>query len=496
PALTEAGRRHPVTAGLDGAGQGAPSGAAADLPPWGRWLQYSEMRAAPDADVVMEAEGDPLLILRRQGEGRVALLASDQVWLWGRGFEGGGPQSELLRRIAHWSMKEPELEEEALTVTPAPPGPDGAQRVTITRRSVETSVPPVTILGPNSGSGAGAALGADGPVDGSATSPRGSAPGEPSGAAETPSGTAAPPDNQAGSTAGTVPGEPSGGTETQSGTTAPSDGQAESTAGAVPGAAAASDGAESTPGVPSSGSDAIPGATEQPDSRPDNTSDAPTQPADGAESTPGAGPNEPTGRAEALPGASAPPANSDEAAADAASGANAPSDGRPENTSDAAQHANAAQSTPGAGPAGATEAARIDLTETAPGRFSAEWTAPGPGLYVASQGDLRRSFALGPPSPREFRRVIAEEADFAPATAATGGAILRLSDGIPTLRTVAPGRPAHGSALSGNWLGITERGAQTIAGLSRHPVLPPWAWLALIGTLLTLGWLADGRRRG
>ena len=48
---------------------------------------------------------ETLLIANRVGEGRVALLTSDQVWLWGRGFEGGGPQTELLRRIAHWSMK-------------------------------------------------------------------------------------------------------------------------------------------------------------------------------------------------------------------------------------------------------------------------------------------------------------------------------------------------------------------------------------------------------
>jgi hypothetical protein len=42
------------------------------------------------------------------------LLLSDQIWLWSRGHEGGGPQAELLRRIAHWLMKEPELEESAL----------------------------------------------------------------------------------------------------------------------------------------------------------------------------------------------------------------------------------------------------------------------------------------------------------------------------------------------------------------------------------------------
>ena len=43
------------------------------------------------------------------------MLLSDQGWLWARGFEGGGPQTELLRRLAHWLMKEPDLEEEALS---------------------------------------------------------------------------------------------------------------------------------------------------------------------------------------------------------------------------------------------------------------------------------------------------------------------------------------------------------------------------------------------
>ena len=42
-------------------------------------------------------------------------LLSDQIWLWARGFEGGGPQAELLRRLAHWLMKEPELETEKLS---------------------------------------------------------------------------------------------------------------------------------------------------------------------------------------------------------------------------------------------------------------------------------------------------------------------------------------------------------------------------------------------
>ena len=69
----------------------------------------------PQGDVVMDgAEKKPLLVLNRQGKGRVALLLSDHAWLWARGYEGGGPHVDLLRRLAHWLMKEPDLEEEAL----------------------------------------------------------------------------------------------------------------------------------------------------------------------------------------------------------------------------------------------------------------------------------------------------------------------------------------------------------------------------------------------
>ena len=56
-------------------------------------------------------------MLDQVGKGRVAELLSDQIWLWARGFEGGGPQAELLRRLAHWLMKEPELEEEKLSAS-------------------------------------------------------------------------------------------------------------------------------------------------------------------------------------------------------------------------------------------------------------------------------------------------------------------------------------------------------------------------------------------
>ncbi|PCD77980.1 hypothetical protein [Pseudothioclava arenosa] len=145
PRPTELGLRHPVTAGLDGAPPAAGQPEAEGVPHWGRWLRQIEVEN-PTGEVVMEGAGNtPLLVLSRQGEGRVALLASDHAWLWDRGFEGGGPQLELLRRIAHWSMKEPELEEEALYAEIEP----GSLSVTLVRRSMAPSVPPVALTHPD-----------------------------------------------------------------------------------------------------------------------------------------------------------------------------------------------------------------------------------------------------------------------------------------------------------------------------------------------------------
>lgn len=107
PRLTETGERHPVTRGLEGS--------AAEPPQWSRWFRLIDIQQ-PDGEVVMQgAEDRPLLVLNRRGEGRVGMLLSDQGWLWARGFEGGGPHVSLYRRMAHWLMKEPELEEERLT---------------------------------------------------------------------------------------------------------------------------------------------------------------------------------------------------------------------------------------------------------------------------------------------------------------------------------------------------------------------------------------------
>ncbi len=135
PKLTDLGRRHPVTEGLE---EAAPEGG------WGRWFRAIEVEQL-DGQVLMTGPRDlPLLVLNRVDQGRVAVLASDHAWLWGRGYEGGGPQLELLRRLAHWMLKEPELEEETLTATVT------GEAMTITRRSMLEEPPgPVTITGPD-----------------------------------------------------------------------------------------------------------------------------------------------------------------------------------------------------------------------------------------------------------------------------------------------------------------------------------------------------------
>ncbi len=141
PRISELGARHPVTEGLENF---APRPRAEDgTPGWGRWLRMIDTEPVSGHTVMTGPEQRPLLVLDRVGRGRIALLASDQAWLWHRGFEGGGPQLELLRRLAHWMMGEPELEEEALRATAR--GPD----VTITRRSLALGARSVSIEGPD-----------------------------------------------------------------------------------------------------------------------------------------------------------------------------------------------------------------------------------------------------------------------------------------------------------------------------------------------------------
>lgn len=138
PKVTETGERHPVTLGLSRFGEGAE-----DAPRWGRWLRHVDVDQLSGAALMSGYEDRPLLVLDRVGEGRVAVIASDHSWLWSRGFEGGGPQAELLRRLAHWLMKEPELEEEALSAAAQ------GSTLTVERRSVTEEPETLEVVSPS-----------------------------------------------------------------------------------------------------------------------------------------------------------------------------------------------------------------------------------------------------------------------------------------------------------------------------------------------------------
>ncbi|TMJ99615.1 MAG: hypothetical protein E6G77_12490 [Alphaproteobacteria bacterium] len=133
--LTELGKRHPVTRGLEGAEQ--------DPPRWSRWFRLVDSRASKGTTIMQGPDNKPLLLLSREGEGRVALLLSDHIWLWARGYEGGGPHLDLLRRLSHWLMKQPDLEEEALRLLVR------GRDLTVQRQTMSDSVSDVTLTTPS-----------------------------------------------------------------------------------------------------------------------------------------------------------------------------------------------------------------------------------------------------------------------------------------------------------------------------------------------------------
>ncbi len=133
--LSEIGKRHPVTRGLEGS--------ASEPPHWSRFFRTVNTRNADSPPLMTGADDQPLLLLSRYGEGRVALLLSDHIWLWARGYEGGGPHLDLLRRMSHWLMKEPELDEEALRLQVR------GKQLVVQRQTMADTVAPVTVTAPS-----------------------------------------------------------------------------------------------------------------------------------------------------------------------------------------------------------------------------------------------------------------------------------------------------------------------------------------------------------
>ncbi len=132
PQLTDLGNRHSVTAGLHNGAE------------WGPWMRYMRVEAGTAETLIEAPDGSPLLLLDRIDEGRSAAVMSDQIWLWARGYQGGGPYAELIRRTAHWLMKEPELEEELLELSGA-----NGDTLNARLRTLHETPEPLQVIGPN-----------------------------------------------------------------------------------------------------------------------------------------------------------------------------------------------------------------------------------------------------------------------------------------------------------------------------------------------------------
>ena len=133
--VSDDGKKHPVTRGLLGADQTPPA--------WSPWFRQISASVTRGTSIMNGVDAKPVLVLSREGKGRVAELLSDQMWLWARGYDGGGPYLDLLRRLAHWLMKEPDLEEEALRASV-----DG-KSFTVIRQSLKKEVPAAIVTLPS-----------------------------------------------------------------------------------------------------------------------------------------------------------------------------------------------------------------------------------------------------------------------------------------------------------------------------------------------------------
>ncbi len=107
PNYTQTGQNHPITKEKIGSFQKT-----------GPWLRHVATTIQNEQDRILMTGTDnfPLIVIGEREKGRIAQLASDQIWLWERAYKEGGAHTKLLRRLVHWLMKEPELEEEKISI--------------------------------------------------------------------------------------------------------------------------------------------------------------------------------------------------------------------------------------------------------------------------------------------------------------------------------------------------------------------------------------------
>jgi len=69
-----------------------------------------------------------------------------------------------------------------------------------------------------------------------------------------------------------------------------------------------------------------------------------------------------------------------------------------------------------------------------------------------------------------------------------------LTDGVPDLRRVKPGREAGGRELGGKgWIGLRANGDYVVAGITQLPLLPGIALFFVALATLILAWRREGK---
>lgn len=111
PAVSAKGKKHPVTASL-----------TSEWAPWHGQMAFS----AASEDTLLTGAGNlPLLTIKEAGKGRVAVLASDNIWLWSKSTPEGqsrGPYMPLIGNVIDWLTREPDMNPGYLKADPVAGG--------------------------------------------------------------------------------------------------------------------------------------------------------------------------------------------------------------------------------------------------------------------------------------------------------------------------------------------------------------------------------------